>query len=100
MVGLILREQIADEAAMSRRAFLQGTGLLLGFALTGANTESVSRRLLRGWAKTSSRVLSRDFSLRHHMMRAAWLVKSARRQCDRYDSTGDRAGWLSRGTMA
>ena len=26
---------------MSWRAFLQGTGLLLGFALTGASTESV-----------------------------------------------------------
>ena len=41
MGGLILREQIADETAMSRRAVLQGTGLLLGFALTGASTESV-----------------------------------------------------------
>src|ERR1700755_2849712 len=41
MDGLIMREQIADETAMSRRAFLQGTGLLLGFALTGASTESV-----------------------------------------------------------
>src|SRR5258705_8304120 len=41
MDELILREQIVDEAAMSRRAFLQGTGLLLGFALTGASTESV-----------------------------------------------------------
>jgi isoquinoline 1-oxidoreductase beta subunit len=41
MDGLILREQITDETAMSRRAFLQGTGLLLGFALTGASTESV-----------------------------------------------------------
>ena len=41
MDGLILREQIADETAMSRRTFLQGTGLLLGFALTGASTESV-----------------------------------------------------------
>jgi len=41
MDGLILREQIADEAAVSRRAFLQGTGLLLGFGLTGASTESV-----------------------------------------------------------
>src|SRR6516225_9647266 len=41
MDGFILREQIADETAMSRRAFLQGTGLLLGFALTGASTESV-----------------------------------------------------------
>src|SRR5215468_4608005 len=41
MDGLILRERIADETAVSRRAFLQGTGLLLGFALTGASTESV-----------------------------------------------------------
>jgi isoquinoline 1-oxidoreductase beta subunit len=41
MDGLILRERIADEAAVSRRAFLQGTGLLLGFALTGASTGSV-----------------------------------------------------------
>ncbi len=41
MDELVLREQIADETAMSRRAFLQGTGLLLGFALTGASTESV-----------------------------------------------------------
>ncbi len=41
MDRLILTEQIADETAMSRRAFLQGTGLLLGFALTGASTESI-----------------------------------------------------------
>src|SRR4029450_4731777 len=41
MGELILREQIADETAMSRRPVLQGTGLLLGFALTGASTESV-----------------------------------------------------------
>ncbi len=40
MDALIL-EQIVDETAMSRRAFLSGTGLLLGFALTGASTESV-----------------------------------------------------------
>lgn len=37
----ILRDQIADRSAMSRRTVLQGTGLLLGFALTGASTESV-----------------------------------------------------------
>jgi isoquinoline 1-oxidoreductase beta subunit len=37
----ILREQTADETAMSRRALLQGGGLPLGFALTGASTESV-----------------------------------------------------------
>ena len=47
MDGLILRERIADETAMSRRAFLQGTGLLLGFALTGASTSPSSRRPLR-----------------------------------------------------
>ncbi|MGY3455523.1 isoquinoline 1-oxidoreductase beta subunit [Bradyrhizobium sp. LM3.4] len=37
----VLKEQIVDQAVTSRRAFLQGTGLLLGFALTGASTESV-----------------------------------------------------------
>jgi len=41
MDRLILGEQIADEAAVSRRALLQGTGLLLGFALTGASAEPV-----------------------------------------------------------
>jgi isoquinoline 1-oxidoreductase beta subunit len=41
MDELIQREPIVDEIAMSRRAFLQGTGLLLGFAVTGASTESV-----------------------------------------------------------
>ncbi|WP_318013069.1 MULTISPECIES: molybdopterin cofactor-binding domain-containing protein [unclassified Mesorhizobium] len=41
MNRLIPREQIAEETAMSRRAFLQGTGLVLGFALTGASTTSV-----------------------------------------------------------
>ena len=41
MDELILREPIVDETAMSRRAFLQGTGLLLGFAVTGASTASV-----------------------------------------------------------
>ena len=41
MDGFILRELIADETAMSRRAFLQGTGLLLGFAMTGASAEPV-----------------------------------------------------------
>src|SRR5215472_18557627 len=53
MDGLILREQIADETAMSRRAFLQGTGLLLGFALTGASTESV-------FAAPASRVVENE----------------------------------------
>jgi isoquinoline 1-oxidoreductase subunit beta len=51
MDGLILREQIADETAMSRRAFLQGTGLLL--ALTGASTESV-------FAAPASRVVENE----------------------------------------
>ena len=41
MDELFLKEQIVDETAMSRRGFLQGTGFLLGFALTGASTESV-----------------------------------------------------------
>jgi isoquinoline 1-oxidoreductase subunit beta len=41
MDELVLNEQIVDETAMSRRAFIQGTGLLLGFTLTGASTESV-----------------------------------------------------------
>src|SRR5258708_15511459 len=41
MDGLILSERITDETAMSRRAFLHCTGLLLGFALTGASTQSV-----------------------------------------------------------
>ncbi|MHC4042943.1 xanthine dehydrogenase family protein molybdopterin-binding subunit [Bradyrhizobium sp. 23AC] len=41
MDELVLKEQIVDETAMSRRAFLQGTGLLLGFALTSASTEPV-----------------------------------------------------------
>src|SRR5262245_49691229 len=40
MGEFVLREQIADETAMTRRAVLQGTGLLLGFALTGASTKS------------------------------------------------------------
>ncbi|MGO4513994.1 molybdopterin cofactor-binding domain-containing protein [Bradyrhizobium sp. 2TAF36] len=41
MNGPILREQVAEETGVSRRAFLQGTGLLLGFSLTGASTSSV-----------------------------------------------------------
>src|SRR6516165_4314499 len=53
MDGFILREQLADETAMSRRAFLQGTGLLLGFALTGASTESV-------FAAPASRVVENE----------------------------------------
>src|SRR6266513_4804996 len=53
MDGLIQRERIADETAVSRRAFLQGTGLLLGFALTGASTESV-------FAAPASRVVENE----------------------------------------
>ncbi|WFT93378.1 xanthine dehydrogenase family protein molybdopterin-binding subunit [Bradyrhizobium barranii] len=41
MNGPILREQVAEETFVSRRAFIQGTGLLLGFSLTGASTSSV-----------------------------------------------------------
>ncbi|TAI65847.1 aldehyde dehydrogenase [Bradyrhizobium sp. Leo170] len=41
MDRLILTNRIEGETAMSRRTFFQGTGLLLGFALTGASTESV-----------------------------------------------------------
>ncbi|WP_407156586.1 molybdopterin cofactor-binding domain-containing protein [Bradyrhizobium sp. STM 3557] len=41
MDELFLKDEIAGETAMSRRAFLQGTGLLLGFALTSASMESV-----------------------------------------------------------
>lgn len=40
MDGHSLSAQIADDAVLSRRAFLQGSGLLLGFALTGASTQS------------------------------------------------------------
>ncbi|GGC76173.1 xanthine dehydrogenase family protein molybdopterin-binding subunit [Chelatococcus reniformis] len=41
MSGLNPETQISDNTAVSRRAFLQGTGLLLGFALTAASTEPV-----------------------------------------------------------
>jgi isoquinoline 1-oxidoreductase subunit beta len=41
MDKLTLAERMSDETAMSRRAFLQGTGLLLGFAMTGASAEPV-----------------------------------------------------------
>jgi isoquinoline 1-oxidoreductase beta subunit len=41
MDGLNLRAQIADDPVLSRRTFLQGSGLLLGFALSGASTQSV-----------------------------------------------------------
>src|SRR4051812_583436 len=53
MDRLIVRERIANEAAMSRRTFLQGTGLLLSFALTGASTESV-------FAAPASRVVENE----------------------------------------
>jgi isoquinoline 1-oxidoreductase beta subunit len=53
MDELILKEQFVDETAMSRRAFLQGTGLLLGFALTGASTDSV-------FAAPASRVVENE----------------------------------------
>ncbi|WP_377831050.1 molybdopterin cofactor-binding domain-containing protein (plasmid) [Bradyrhizobium lupini] len=39
MNEVVVNDRIVDEAATSRRAFLQGAGLLLGFALTGASTE-------------------------------------------------------------
>ncbi|OSJ35812.1 aldehyde dehydrogenase [Bradyrhizobium japonicum] len=41
MDDIVVKDRIVDEAATSRRAFLQGAGLLLGFALTGASTEFV-----------------------------------------------------------
>lgn len=41
MDGPILTNRIEGETAMSRRTFFQGTGLLLGFALTGARTGPV-----------------------------------------------------------
>src|SRR3954467_8586526 len=41
MDALTQRERIADETAVSRRTFLQGTGLLVGFTLTDASTGSV-----------------------------------------------------------
>jgi len=53
MKGPITREQIVDGTAMSRRALLQGAGLLLGFALTGASTESV-------FAAPASRVVENE----------------------------------------
>ncbi|MEY9161541.1 xanthine dehydrogenase family protein molybdopterin-binding subunit [Bradyrhizobium japonicum] len=41
MDGIISGEQTAVESTMSRRVFLQGGGLLLGFALNGASTDAV-----------------------------------------------------------
>ncbi|MGY4476183.1 molybdopterin cofactor-binding domain-containing protein [Bradyrhizobium sp. USDA 3364] len=37
----ILKHRAEDEMAISRRAFVRGAGLMLGFALTGAGTEPV-----------------------------------------------------------
>jgi isoquinoline 1-oxidoreductase subunit beta len=53
MDELIVKEHFVDETAMSRRAFLQGAGLLLGFALTGASTDSV-------FAAPASRVVENE----------------------------------------
>src|SRR6266576_3119017 len=53
MDRVILREQVADEKTVSRRAFLQGTGLLVGFALADASTESV-------FAAPASRVVENE----------------------------------------
>ncbi|MET4315023.1 isoquinoline 1-oxidoreductase beta subunit [Bradyrhizobium sp. RT4b] len=41
MVSPIRTNHTEGESAMSRRTFFQGTGLLLGFAMTGARTEPV-----------------------------------------------------------
>ncbi|OSJ09358.1 aldehyde dehydrogenase [Bradyrhizobium canariense] len=41
MVSRIRANHTERESAMSRRTFFQGTGLLLGFAMTGARTEPV-----------------------------------------------------------
>lgn len=53
MDGPIPREQITDKAAVSRRAVLQGAGLLLGFALTDASTEPI-------FAAPASRVVENE----------------------------------------
>ncbi|MEH2512279.1 isoquinoline 1-oxidoreductase beta subunit [Nitrobacteraceae bacterium AZCC 1564] len=53
MDELILKGQVADKTAMSRRSFLHGTGLLLGFALTGASTETV-------FAAPASRIVEKE----------------------------------------
>ena len=42
MVEPVCREHVGDATPMSPRSFLQGTGLLLGFALFGAQTHSVA----------------------------------------------------------
>ncbi|WP_424629476.1 molybdopterin cofactor-binding domain-containing protein [Bradyrhizobium sp. SYSU BS000235] len=53
MSELLLKDQSANQTELSRRTFLQGTGLLLGFALTGAGTESV-------FAAPASRVVENE----------------------------------------
>jgi isoquinoline 1-oxidoreductase subunit beta len=53
MSELVLKDEVAVESAVSRRAWLQGTGLLLGFALTGIGPESV-------FATPSSRVVENE----------------------------------------
>src|SRR3954447_15168409 len=53
MVSPIRTNHTEGESAMSRRTFFQGTGLLLGFALTGASTVSV-------FAAPASRVVENE----------------------------------------
>jgi len=53
MDRLLPTEQIADEAAVSRRIFLQRTGLLLGFALSGVSADPV-------FAAPASRVVENE----------------------------------------
>jgi isoquinoline 1-oxidoreductase beta subunit len=55
MGELVLKEQTLNETAMSRRAFLEGTGLLLGFAMTGASMESA-------FAAPASQVLDNEIT--------------------------------------
>ncbi|KRQ09916.1 aldehyde dehydrogenase [Bradyrhizobium pachyrhizi] len=49
----ILKDRAEDEMAISRRAFVRGAGLLLGFALSGAGTEPV-------FAASASRVVENE----------------------------------------
>ena len=53
MGELILKDQVAGKTAVSRRAILQGTGLLLGFALTVIGPKSV-------FAAPASRVVENE----------------------------------------
>jgi isoquinoline 1-oxidoreductase beta subunit len=55
MGELVLKAQTRIETAMSRRAFLEGTGLLLGFAMTGASMESA-------FAAPASQVLDNEIA--------------------------------------